>query len=117
MGCGGLYQFSGLFEKTVRDIRSWTMSSEFFDVFPDMYDDIMPFDTPLYRDLLSGTQSLAVLPRRKQNGQELQGSDVTRHETESHRNCEVSRAYYMTGDVVHASCREGHSVCARGYLQ
>ncbi|KIW79470.1 hypothetical protein Z517_06082 [Fonsecaea pedrosoi CBS 271.37] len=39
----GLYQFSGLYEKTFRDINTWTMDCEFFQAFPETYDDIMPY--------------------------------------------------------------------------
>ncbi|KIW79467.1 hypothetical protein Z517_06079 [Fonsecaea pedrosoi CBS 271.37] len=42
LGDDGQYRFSGLFEKKFRDIGSWTMNLEFFDAFPEMYDDIIP---------------------------------------------------------------------------
>lgn len=40
----GLYQFSGLYEKTFRDINLWTMDFEFFEAFPELYDDIIPYE-------------------------------------------------------------------------
>jgi hypothetical protein len=39
----GLYYFSGLYEKTFRNINAWTMDFAFFEAFPDLYDDIMPY--------------------------------------------------------------------------
>lgn len=41
-----LYSFSDTFEKHVWDIRMWTMSREFFEIFPDLQDDMAP-ETPI----------------------------------------------------------------------
>jgi len=50
----GFYQFSGLYERHVRDIKTWMMTMDFFEAFPEMYDDIMPFtDLGSYHHLLA----------------------------------------------------------------
>ena len=36
----GLYHFSGLYERQVREIRMWKMHPSFFVSYPDTYDDI-----------------------------------------------------------------------------
>lgn len=39
------YHFSDIFDKHVGEIRMWTMNKEFFDIFPELYDDIA-LETP-----------------------------------------------------------------------
>jgi hypothetical protein len=43
----GLFTFSGLYEKHVRDLHMWRMQTDFFKSFPDVFDDIMLI-TPIY---------------------------------------------------------------------
>lgn len=38
----GLYAFSQTFQTHVRDIKMWTMSDEFFQMYPQLRDDISP---------------------------------------------------------------------------
>ena len=40
----GLYGFSGLYERQLREIRMWRMDHSFFVSFPDTYDDIVHLD-------------------------------------------------------------------------
>lgn len=38
----GLYNFTGLYERQVREIRMWNMNPSFFTSFPDTFEDIVP---------------------------------------------------------------------------
>lgn len=42
-----LFTFSGLYEKTVRDLRMWRMRTDFYKSFPDVFEDVMLI-TPIY---------------------------------------------------------------------
>ncbi|KAF4995715.1 hypothetical protein FDECE_12708 [Fusarium decemcellulare] len=39
----GKFQLSPMFEERIRDINAWTMSSDFFTHFPELYEDIPPY--------------------------------------------------------------------------
>lgn len=46
----GLFQYSGMFENYIREIRFWQMDPKFFSTFPELYDD-MVYSEPLPRSL------------------------------------------------------------------